>query len=138
MIGKYARLVFETEIEVGLTEEEICDKMMDVVEAFLQEQWGIDDIEIHDRPYIKDECNNNICEPGVRWELWEVDSVLHKLLKKVGLEPISNINSARVIAKELARSWCEDEEPQRVAYNDKNELWAGESDFGILIKKINS
>lgn len=71
---------------------------------------------------------------GVIYELWEVDTVKRKLLKKV--DENSDINVARQIAKKLAEGWCEDEKPKQHYYNAGHELWIGKSDFGIIIKRV--
>lgn len=52
-------MVFEVEIEDNASEEEIVDAMNDRLTTFMTELWGIDDIEIHDRAYIGDECNSD-------------------------------------------------------------------------------
>lgn len=57
---KYARMVFEVPIEDDDGDEEIVDAMESRLTTFMTERWGIDDIEIHDRPYIADECNSDI------------------------------------------------------------------------------
>lgn len=70
---------------------------------------------------------------GVIYELWELDSFYHILEKKVGTEVL--LSEARSMAKELALAWCNNEsELHKIDGKDK-ELWIGESDFGILIKK---
>lgn len=71
---------------------------------------------------------------GVVYELWEVDTVKRKLLKKV--DENSDINVARQIAKKLAEGWCEDEKPKQYYHGADYELWIGESDFGIIIKRV--
>ncbi len=52
---KYARLVFEEEIPVNATEEEITEKIRIAIENYTK-GFGvsIDDIEISDTPYEKD------------------------------------------------------------------------------------
>jgi hypothetical protein len=57
---KYARLVFEVEIEDDDGEKDIVDAMESRLTTFLTELWGIDDIEIHNRSYIADECNSDL------------------------------------------------------------------------------
>ena len=56
---KYARMVFEVPIEDDDGEEEIVNAMESRLTTFMTERWGMDDIEIHDRAYIADECNSN-------------------------------------------------------------------------------
>jgi len=68
------------------------------------------------------------------YELWEVDTVLRKLLEKVGDE--KDLEIARKNAQKLAEGWCVDEKPEKEFYAAGCELWIGNSDFGILIKKI--
>ena len=71
---------------------------------------------------------------GTVYELWEVDAFYHKRLKKVGTEPF--LVDARKKAKELALAWCNDEsELHKITDGKDKELWIGESDFGILIKR---
>ncbi len=63
---KYARVVIEDEILdkmedeildkmedeiLDKMEDEILDKMEDAIRSFVSDHWGIDDIEIHERPY---------------------------------------------------------------------------------------
>lgn len=57
---KYARMVFEVPIEDDAEDQEIVDAMESSLTTFMTEFWGIDDIEIHSRPYIADECNSDI------------------------------------------------------------------------------
>lgn len=57
---KYARMVFELPIEDDDGEEEIVNAMESRLTTFMTEFWGIDDIEIHDRAYIGDECNSDL------------------------------------------------------------------------------
>lgn len=52
---KFVRCVFEMEIEDNASNEEICESIEDNIAGFLQNRWGIDDLEIHDRPYIAGE-----------------------------------------------------------------------------------
>jgi len=59
---KYARIVFETTIEDNASEQDILDVMESQLTEFMSKLWGIDDIEIHDRPYIADECNSDIID----------------------------------------------------------------------------
>ena len=76
------------------------------------------------------------CKPLKRteYELWEVGAFYHRLLKKVGTE--SFLVDARKKAKELALAWCNDEsELHKITDGKDKELWIGESDFGILIRK---
>ncbi len=56
---KYARVVFEVSVEDDTSNEEIVDKMEKHLGNFLTGRWGIDDIEIHTRGYIADECNSD-------------------------------------------------------------------------------
>ena len=56
---KYARMVFEVPIEDDDGEEEIVDKMEKHLGNSLTARLGIDDIEIHTRGYIADECNSD-------------------------------------------------------------------------------
>lgn len=51
----YARIVFEIEIEEDATEKEILDTLEAHLGEFINSPWGIDDIEIHDTPYIQDD-----------------------------------------------------------------------------------
>lgn len=137
MKEKYARIVFEEEIPEDASEDEITKIIAEAIEDFMMNShMNIDDIEIHERPYIQDECNNDTYKPGDKWELFEVDSFLGKVLKKINLCPIDDIKVARIIAKEFAKNWCEDEEPKKEKMGDEKELWIGESDFGILITKV--
>lgn len=48
---KYARIVFEVEIEDDATEQEILDVLEAHLEEFINNPWGINDVEIHDVPY---------------------------------------------------------------------------------------
>jgi len=52
---KYARIVFETEVEDNATDEEILDILEAHLGEFINNQWGIEDVEIHESPYIGDE-----------------------------------------------------------------------------------
>ncbi len=71
---------------------------------------------------------------GTVYELWEVDAFCHRLYKKVGIEAF--LPEARKKAKELALAWCNDEsELHKVSDGKDKELWIGDNDFGILIKK---
>ncbi len=54
---KYARVVFEEEISEDATEEEILDRMEDAIHEFIGNHWGINDVEVHKRSYLKDECD---------------------------------------------------------------------------------
>lgn len=56
---KYARMVFEVPIEDDDEEEDIVNAMESRLTTFMTEMWGIDDIEIHNRAYIADECNSD-------------------------------------------------------------------------------
>ncbi len=52
---KYARLVFEEEIEDNATEEEITEKMRVAIENYTKGLGvSIDDIEISEVPYIRE------------------------------------------------------------------------------------
>lgn len=135
--NKYARIVFEKEIPKDESEEEILDIMKNAIHDFIGDHWGIDDVEIHDRPYIADECNNDVKKtPENCYELWEVDLATGKCHKKV--DEKDNIEEARKRAKELAKAWCEDEEPEQCLWGENIEVWVGNSDFGIaIIKKSN-
>ncbi len=73
--------------------------------------------------------------PKILYELWELDSVCNRLLEKIDILPIDNIDNARIIAMHLSRNWCTDEEPHKKLWGD-DELWIGNSDFGILIRKV--
>lgn len=59
---KYARIVFEAEIGDDDSEDEIVDAIENMFTSFMTERWGIDDIEIHKRPYIVDECDSDPIE----------------------------------------------------------------------------
>ncbi len=88
---------------------------------------------------LKNELNElyNFVEelkPIVMYELWEVDYVYHKLIRKINIPPVEGIEDARVIAKHLAKSWCVNEKPIMMEYGE-DESWGGDSDFGIMIKK---
>lgn len=54
-MSKYARIVFEIEIEEDATDKEILDTLEAHLGEFINNPWSIDDIEIHDTPYIQDE-----------------------------------------------------------------------------------
>ncbi len=56
---KYARIVFEVEIEDNADDEEILDLLESRLGEFIENVWGIDDVEIHNRPYIADECDSD-------------------------------------------------------------------------------
>ena len=56
---KYARMVLEVPIEDNDGDEEIVSAMEDRLTTLVTDRWGIDDIEIHERPYIGDECNSD-------------------------------------------------------------------------------
>jgi len=57
---KYARVVLEIPIGDDEGDEEIVDAMESRLTEFMTGFWGIDDIEIHERAYIADECNSDI------------------------------------------------------------------------------
>jgi len=54
---RYARIVFETEVEDNATDEEILDILEAHLGEFINNQWGIEDVEIHKKPYIDCELN---------------------------------------------------------------------------------
>lgn len=51
---KFARMVFEVEVDDDANEEEIVDVMERQLSNFIGDRWGIDDIEIHNRSYNLD------------------------------------------------------------------------------------
>ncbi len=68
------------------------------------------------------------------YELYEIDTFYNNLLERVAV--VSSIKEAREKAKKLALGWCNSEnELQQFKYKN-SELWIGESDFGIFIKKV--
>lgn len=56
---KYARVVIEVPIKDDDGEKEILDAVESRIAEFMTSHWGINDVEIHDRPYIADECNSD-------------------------------------------------------------------------------
>lgn len=48
---KYARMVFEVKVEDNESEEEVLDAMESTLINIISNGWGMDDIEIHDKPY---------------------------------------------------------------------------------------
>lgn len=52
---KYARLVFEEEIPEGATNEDIVGKMKECVESYVEDGINIDDIEVSEYPYERQE-----------------------------------------------------------------------------------
>jgi len=69
------------------------------------------------------------------YSLYEIDTFYNKLLEKV--DEASSIEEARKKAKKLALLWCnsKNELQQIKSSKNSNELWIGESDFGIVIMK---
>ena len=57
---KYARVVIEVPIKDDDGEKEILDAVESHMTEFMTGHWGINDVEIHDRAYIADECNSDI------------------------------------------------------------------------------
>lgn len=57
---KYARIVFEVEMEDDATDEETLDTLEVHLGEFISNPWGIDSVEMHNRPYIADECNGDL------------------------------------------------------------------------------
>jgi hypothetical protein len=68
------------------------------------------------------------------YELWEVDVVTHKKLKKV--DTIEDATIALNKAIELASKWCEGEVPEIIVVSPKHTLVIGESDYGIVVSKV--
>lgn len=73
------------------------------------------------------------------YELYEYDNFYGKILEKVGDRMF--LPEARIEAERRALMWCEDEKPERIVNNSSLlwkglELWIGESDFGIMIRKV--
>lgn len=50
----YARLVFEEEIQEGVTKEEIVRKMKESIENYIKDGVNIDDIEISENSYMRE------------------------------------------------------------------------------------
>lgn len=48
---KYARIVFEIEIEEHSTDKQILDAIEGELGDYMTSSWNIHDVEIHDRPY---------------------------------------------------------------------------------------
>ena len=57
---KYARIVCEAEAEDNATEEEILNILEAHLGEFMNNPWGIEDVEIHEHPYIDKEVEKNV------------------------------------------------------------------------------
>ena len=51
---KYARIVFEVDVEDNASEEEVLDLLEARIGEFINNQWGIDDVEMCTEPYNKE------------------------------------------------------------------------------------
>ncbi len=74
MKKKYARVVFEEEISESATEEEVEEIMRNVIRNFEVNRQSIDDIEIHEKPYAQNECDNDKIEEEQEHKKISVDT----------------------------------------------------------------
>lgn len=60
---KFARVVIEVPIKDDDGEKEILDAVESRMAEFMSGPWGMNDVEIHDRAYIADECDSDpVCK----------------------------------------------------------------------------
>lgn len=67
-----------------------------------------------------------------KYNLYEADVVTGKTEK---IDTKGTLEEARKIAKKKAKLWTNNNRVEQIKRNDNEELWIGDADFGILIRK---